>query len=213
MKPTTNRIAVALATLAFVLTLHGCAAIKGISDALTNLQRLQFKLDNVNGFTLNNNINLSNINSLSDIGVAEGIGLLSAFQSKRMPASFTVNVLARNPNDGSNGKSATPLYLSRISWRLLIDDRETIAGVTNNRLTIPGSGQSTVIPMQFTLDLFQFFGNNGYNDVINLALALGGRQGSSSRLKLLARVTVEHDLFGKFEYPNELTIVNTQFTN
>ncbi len=32
-------------------------------------------------------------------------------------------------------------------------------GVVNGPLTIPGSGQSVIIPLTINLDLFEFFGN------------------------------------------------------
>ena len=69
-----------------------------------------------------------------------------------------------------------------------------------------------IIPVDLSLDLMEFFGNRGYEDLLNLAFAIGGVNGSSSKLRLGARVTVETPL-GDVEYPNELTIVNASFTN
>jgi hypothetical protein len=198
--------------LVLVVSITGCSSLKQIADALNGLGRLQFKLDNVSGFQLNNSIDLGSLNSVSDVSIMQAAGLVAAFQQKRMPASFTVNVLAKNPNNGTNGKSATDLYLSKIAWTLLIDDKTTISGVTEKNLMIPASGQSISIPMTFSLDLFQFFGDKGYEDMINLALAIGGRSGSSSRLKLTARITATV-LGQSVTYPNDITIVNSQFSN
>jgi hypothetical protein len=62
------------------------------------------------------------------------------------------------------------------------------------------------------LDLVKFFQNKGYEDLVNLALAIGGNKGSSSNLTLYARPTVSTSL-GPIQYPEELRIVNVSFTN
>jgi len=194
------------------LAVAGCSTIQSISQALTDVGKLQFKLDRATDFTVNG-INISAINSVSDIDPLKAASLVMLVQKKQLPVAFTLNVQARNPNDGSNGKPPTDLYLRRIAWTLLIDNRTTINGIVDRRLQIPSSGQSTIIPITIGLDLFKFFGDKGYEDLMNLAFAIGGRSGSSSRLKLTAKVSAEVPGLGVVDYPGELTIVNTDFTN
>ena len=91
---------------------------------------------------------------------------------------------ARNPNDGSGGSTKTVSTLTRFDWRLLIDDQPTISGGIDRPLEIPGTGQSTIIPLRLELDLYEFFGSHGYDDLLNLALALGGKRGDISRVAL-----------------------------
>jgi hypothetical protein len=188
---------------------YGCSAIQG----LMGLNKLQFKLDNVNNFSVAG-INVANATSRGDISVGNILNLTSAFAQKKLPVSFTLNVAVKNPNTGGNGKAATNLFLRKIAWNLLIDDRTTISGVTDQRLEIPGTGQTVTVPLQIGLDLYQFFGDKGFDDLLNLALALGGRSGSASRLKLTARVSAEiPGTTAVVEYPGDITIVDRAFSN
>jgi hypothetical protein len=211
MKRTTATALLGLAVAAASVVGLGCSTLQ----SLGNLKKLQFQLGNVNGFRLNG-VDISRIRSASDINPLDLARLGQAIAMKSMPVEFTLNVLAKNPNAATStgtGNQATNLYLSRLDWRLLIDDRETINGVVNRRLEIPGNGQTTTIPLTMQLDLYKFFGGQGLNDIIGLAMAIGGANGSSSRLKLVAKVTVDAPIIGPVTYPNEITIVNTQFSN
>jgi len=214
MKQRTSQILIAVTGIALGSAFYGCQALKGIPSALADLKKLQFKLDNVSGFRLAG-VDISRFASRGDIGFGDVANLTAAVLQKRLPAEFTLNVAVRNPNDGASGtgRPATNLFLRKIAWTLLIDDRTTISGVTDQRLQIPGTGQTTTIPLTMQLDLFKFFSDRGADDLINLALAIGGQSGSSSRLKLSARITAEVPPLAPFEYPGDITIVNQGFTN
>lgn len=203
-----TRAAAAMAAVALAALLGSCAQL----GALADLKRLQFKLDNVNNFRLAG-VDVSRAAGKGDISAMDVINLGASVLQKRMPAEFTLNVAARNPNDASGGRQATSIFLRKIAWTLSIDDRTTISGVTDQRLQIPGTGQTVVIPLTISLDLYKFFGDRGVDDLINLALAIGGRNGSASRLKLSARITAEVPPLGPFEYPGDITIVDKNFTN
>lgn len=197
--------------IATTLFLSGCKTLNNLKDTFSNLQRLEFKLDNVNQFRLAG-VNLSNISSLNDISLVDGIKLTQAFANKRLPAQFVLNVDAKNPNDGKGGSKQSSATLTSFDWKLYIDDKETIAGDINNDFTVPGTGQSETIPLAMNIDLYEFFGNKGYEDMIRLALAIGGQNGSAARLKLDARPTVNTSL-GNINYPSRITIVDKDWTN
>ena len=190
-----------------VFTVGGCSVYK----SLVNLSRLQFKLGNVNGFALNG-VNLSNKSKLSDFSSIEMLRISQAVASGSLPVSFVLNVEAKNPNDGSGGYPNTNATITNFPWRLMINDKETISGGLKNSVTIPGTGEVSTIPIEMSLDLVKFFQNKGYEDLINLALAIGGNQGSSSKLTLYARPTVSTSI-GPIQYPEELRIVSVSFTN
>jgi hypothetical protein len=192
-----------------VLPLSGCATLSQIAQTLTNLKRLQFRLNGISDFALAG-IRLGEKNQMKDVSLRDGVQLLAAFRQKRLPARFLLNVGARNPNDGSGGSTQTTSTLTRFDWRLLIDNQPTISGGIDKPLEIPGTGQSTVIPLRVELDLCEFFGNRGYDDLINLALALGGKNNDISRVSLDARPTVTTPL-GDIAYPQHITIVNHEF--
>lgn len=184
----------------------GCT---GALDALSNLQRLQFKLGKVNGFTLSG-VRLDNKRSISDISLLDAANLVASFTRGQLPASFTLNVLAKNPNDGTGGTKNTSAILKSLAWRLFVDSKETINGNIGSNIEIPGVGQETTIPITMSLDLVKFFKDQGYENILNLALALGGVSGSSSRLTLKATPTVDTFL-GPITYPGEITIVDKEF--
>jgi hypothetical protein len=182
-----------------------------VYQTVVNLSRLQFKLGDVNNFTING-INISNKRSLQDFNAVEIINLTQVIASGKLPASFTLNVEAKNPNDGSGGYPKTNATIKEFPWRLEVDDVETIAGNIGTPVTVPGTGEVQNIPLTMNIDLMQFFGNKGLDNLVNLALTLGGQQGSSSKLSLFATPTVTSPI-GDIKYPGELKIVEQSFTN
>lgn len=179
-----------------------------VYHALTNVQRLQFKLGSVSGFNIAG-VNISNIASLKDISALDIIKLTNAFASGKFPSSFTLNLIAKNPNDGTGGTNQTTAIIKNLDWRLLIDNNETINGAIQN-VEVPGIGQETIIPVLISLDLLQFFSNKSYDDLINLAFAIGGKNGSSARLTLKVKPTVE-TILGSITYPGEISVIDKEF--
>ncbi|MBN2344803.1 MAG: hypothetical protein JXO51_00325 [Candidatus Aminicenantes bacterium] len=199
----------ALVLMLCVLLLQGCATLGEIARTLTSLKRLQFRLQGIGDFTLAG-VSVEGKSQLRDFSVADGIRLLAAFRNGSLPARFLLNVEARNPNDGSGGTTRTISTLTRFDWRLLIDDQPTVSGGIDRPLEIPGTGKATVIPLRLELDLYEFFGRGGYDDLLNLALALGGRGGDISRVALDAQPSVSTPI-GDIAWPERITIVSREF--
>lgn len=196
-------------TIFSVLFLNNCQTLTQVANSLA---KIQFKLQNVTNFKLAS-IDIFNKRSLSDITAIDGVNLLRAFNSKKFPAEFVLNVAAINPNNSSNTNNkqqATSFSLTSLDWRLLVDDVSTISGDIGSPIQIPSSGKTTIIPLNMSLDLYKFFANKGYEGILNLALAIGGVNNSSSRLKLDAMPTVKTPL-GSIKYPNRITIVDKEF--
>ena len=189
-----------------ILGLVSCS----VYESFVNLSRLEFKLGNINGFQING-INISNKSKISDFSLQDALSLTSIFTNGNFPVSFTLNVQAKNPNDGTGGYKKTDATLKSFPWRLLIDNKETISGNIDSPVTIPGTGGVTNIPITIQMDLVKYFNDQGYESLINLALTLGGKEGSSSRLTLYANPVVSSP-FGDISYPGELKIVDTKFT-
>jgi hypothetical protein len=61
-----------------------------------------------------------------------------------------------------------------------------------------------------SLDLIKFFKEQGYESLLNLALALGGVHGSAARINLRATPTVD-TFIGPITYPGEITIIDKEF--
>lgn len=191
--------------------ISGCASLQQLQDTLLNAKRLQFKLASVTPGTLAG-INLALIDSPAKISVLDGLKLANAFRQKSLPVSLTLNVAAKNPNDGTGGSPQKAALLKALAWTLKIDGKETIAGDIPSPIEIPGTGQATVIPLQLSLDLYKFFGDQGYDNLLNLALAVAGQKGSTSRLTLSAVPTVS--VAGlDLKYPGQIEIVDKEFSN
>jgi hypothetical protein len=190
------------------LSLQSCATLEDLAGALMNLQRLKFKLGPVRDFALLG-IPFSAKTNLKDFSYADGLRLFDGFRSKRLPAEFVLDILALNPNDGTGGSRQTVSTLTSLESRLLIDGTPTITGNIDQPVEIPGTGQETVISIRLGIDLYEFFGNKGYEEIIGLALAIGGR-GDASRLSLDAQPRVTTP-FGPITYPGRITIVSAEF--
>lgn len=183
----------------------GCASI---SDAVSNAQRLQWKLGTVSGMNLSG-VDVSKVSNLSSINALDLIKLTSAVGSGKLPVGFTLNLLAKNPAGDGGSKNSSDVIKS-VAWRLLIDNAETITGNVAGPITIPGVGQTATIPVSINLDLMQFFKNEGLSNLVGLALGIGGKSGSPARLSLKIQPTIDTFL-GPITYPGEITVIDKEF--
>lgn len=197
------------AVLATLCLVQSCATLGDMASVLANLQRLKFKIGGVHDFRLIG-LDIGGKARLSDFGAADLLKVAQSYASKKLPASFVLDVLAVNPNDGTNGTSKTTSTLTSLECRLLIDGNPTVIGNIDQPIEIPGTGAESVIPLRLSLDLLEFFGDKRYEDLVGLALAIGGRGGSPARLSLDAQPTVSTPL-GPVTYPGRVTIVSTDF--
>jgi len=203
------RPAAALLALAGALALSSCAALDEMASALTNLQRLKFKLSGVRDFRLLG-IDIGGKAGLSEFSARDALRLADAYRTKKLPVEFVLDVLAVNPNDGTGGSRQTTSTLTGLECRLLIDGQPTVTGNIDQPLEVPGTGQESVVPIRLSLDLFEFFAGKQYDDLLNLALALGGKARTPARLSLDAQPTVSTPL-RPITYPGRITIVSTEF--
>jgi hypothetical protein len=204
-----RRMACFAAVLAAVLGLQSCAALDEMASVLTSLQRLQFKIGAVGDFRLAG-IALSGKTKLSQFSAADALKLVQSFAAKQLAADFVLEVLAVNPNDGTGGTTRTTSTLTGLESRLLIDGRPTVTGDIVQPVEIPGSGQAVTIPIRLSLDLVEFFGDKRYEDLVDLALAIGGGSGDATRVALDAQPRVTTPL-GTMAYPGRITIVSAEF--
>jgi hypothetical protein len=208
-KPTMMAVGPVVLILACVLFVQSCATLDQMAAALANLKRLQFKIEGVNDFRLAG-ISLGGKTNLTQLTPTDALQLVNAFGTKKLPADFVLNVLAVNPNDGTGGSAKTVSTLTALECRLLIDGKPTVNGNIERPVDIPGTGQATVIPIRLSLDLFEFFSDRRYEDLIGLALALGGANQTPTKVALDALPSVTTPL-GTIAYPGRLTIVSTEF--
>lgn len=209
MRRRLGSLAVSLLVVAVALAPAGCATLDQLASTLVNLKRLQFRIGQVTGFRLAG-IDLGRTSSLSQLTAYDALSLAGAYASRRLPAELVVEVEAVNPNDGTAGAPRTTSTLTSLECRLLVDGRPTVTGNIDQPFEIPGTGQAAVVPIRLSLDLYEFFGEKRYADLVDLALALGGARRDTSRISLDALPTVTTPL-GNITYPGRITIVGGQF--
>lgn len=200
-----RKLLIVCLSVSLFLNFSSCSILK----TFENIGRLKFRLGTIDNL-LFSGVSVNSKSRLQDFNAAEVLRLTSAVAQKKLPVSFTLNIQALNPNTGSGGGAATDLTLKSFPWRLYIDDKETISGDISAPIYVPGKGEATVFPLKVNLDLFRFFGDRGFESLVNLGLKLGGMHGSSVNVKLVAKPTISSPI-GDITYPKELTIVNQQY--
>jgi len=203
------RRSILLLALAGILHFQSCATLDQMASVIASLQRLRFKLSGVRDFRLLG-LDISGKSKLSEFSAMDALRMVESYRSKKLPVDFVVDVLAVNPNDGTGGTRRTTSTLTGLECRLLIDSKPTVTGNIDSPVEIPGTGQESVIPIRISLDLLEFFGDKRYEDLLQLALAIGGRSRSPSRLSFDAQPTVSTPI-GPMTYPGRITIISTEF--
>ncbi|MFZ9869662.1 MAG: hypothetical protein ACO3I4_05660 [Candidatus Kapaibacteriota bacterium] len=194
---------------AVLLGTAGCKSISDISTSLLSLEKMEFRLAGIQDMRLAG-VGMSSVAAVSDLSIQDALALTTAFQRRSLPTTFVLKVEARNPNTGGAGKRSSPLKLTALNWRLIIDGVPTVAGDLDRPIEIPGTQDVAIIPITVSIDLYRFFAEQGYDKILNLAMALGGKQGSTARVQLDAKPSVEAP-FGSLTYPGRITIVDSEF--
>ncbi len=196
--------------LIFVIPVLVLLTACNIVQTYQNITRLKFKLGNVDNVTVAN-INVSGKSKLSDFNPMDVLKLTSSLTQGEFPLSFVINIEAKNPSEGAGGGvSDNSITLKSFPFKLFIDDVETISGNINEPVYVPSKGENKIIPITVGLDLKKFFKDKGLDKMVNLVLALGGKNKDASKIKLVVRPTIGTPI-GDFKYPNEITVVSYQF--
>ena len=196
-------INISLFLLVFVFS--SCAILK----TLENVKRLKFQLGTIDNIRLSG-ISIQGKNKIEDFNAMDGLNLVQAFATKKMPVQFTLNIIAENPNNGTGGYPRTDISLKSFPWKLYIDNKETISGNIQRPIVVPGVGEATVFPLGIEIDLYQLFGSQGYKGVLDLALRIAGTSNTPVDIKLTAKPVIGSPI-GDLAYPDELTIVKKEF--
>lgn len=204
-------ISIVAILLTFSLLTTSCEILQDIMNASSNLKRLQFKVAGVSNFQIGST-GISNKDNISNFGLSDIASFVSNVKNKRFPVSFILNIDAKNPNDGTGGAPSTKSSISAMPWDLYVNETKTISGGLANSVHVPGTGETVTIPLRISFDFLEFFADKGYKDLVNLALAIGGKDGSASQIKLKAQPVVSTSL-GNIKYPGKLTIASKEWTN
>jgi len=188
-----------------LLFLFGCS----VQQTVTNISRLKFQIKSVSDFSLNG-INISHKDKLTDYSPTDLLRLAPIFTSGKMPVTFNLNILVKNPNDGTGGYPPTDVTIKSFPWELYINDEKTVSGNIENEIIIPGIGEESIVSIKINVDLIEVFGSDQMNDLLKQALEIGGDKASTSNIKLVA-MPVLGTSFGDISYPLPITIVDYEF--
>jgi len=175
--------------MAAVLMLGSCATMQQAMQ----LSSVKFTLDHVSSLRLAG-IDLMNVRSVDDLNMFQIARATLALSRQELPLDMTIHLKTENPL--INQIAAT---LVSMDWTLLLDGRETISGVLNDRITLP-AGEAQTIPITLGLNMYQYFNEKNATDMLDLALAFAGSNGSIPKgVGLRIRPTVETP-FGPMTY-------------
>ncbi|MBE2280983.1 MAG: hypothetical protein IAE91_11370 [Ignavibacteriaceae bacterium] len=189
---------------AFIFT--GCS----VYQSIVNLTRLKFKLDGVTSISVAG-INVLGKNSISDFNFGEIASVTASVIQGTLPVALTLNVAALNPNDGTGGYAQTDATLKSFPYRFVVDGKDFITGNIANPISIPGTGQTTNIGLNFSLDLAQLLAGQGYESLLNTVLMIAGVGKGQTQIALYAQPVVS-TIIGDIQYPGEIKIIDTEFT-
>jgi len=184
-----------LVSLLIVATVGACATLQQIAA----LRQVTFSLAGVQDARLAG-VPLNRIASYRDLTATEVGRLGLAIARNDLPFEFRVDVQAKNP-----AENRTTATMVRLSWALLLDEKETIHGVLDSSLVLP-PGQPVVIPLQMRLNLREFFSGPA-ESLVNLAAGLAGLNADPTRIALRAVPTIDTPV-GPIEYPSPITIIS-----
>ncbi len=194
-----------LLLIILITTLTSCSVYK----TFVNVSRLKFKIASVKDFKLLG-FPLQDKSSYNDFGLEDIFKLTTALARGKMPASFVVNLAAKNPNDGKGGFAPTDITIESFPWKLFINNKEILSGNFDKPIKVPGVGQIKIIPLRVQFDLLKIFKNKSVRDIVDIALSIGGAKASASHVKIIAKPVLGTP-FGKITYPKPITIVSQKF--
>lgn len=173
----------------------GCQTLQQIAQ----LRNVDFAIDRASQANLAG-VDLDRYEGYGDLRPLDIARIGSAIAEGNLPLDFTLHLAARNPDENN-----VAARLVRMDWTLFLEDRETISGQYDNEILLP-PGEVTDVPINISLDLMRFFGDN-IRDMVDIALAATGQGGSPRRLHLEATPIIDTRL-GPIRYPQPITIVS-----
>jgi LEA14-like dessication related protein len=111
------------------------------------------------------------------------IKITTAFATKSLPLNATINVKATNPGNAAAA-------IQRLDWAIDLESKEILNGSVNQPINVPANGGSTIIPFSIGVDLFQLFGGETKDNLINLALNIANAGESTSKVSIRIKPTI-----------------------
>ncbi|GAB4126545.1 MAG: hypothetical protein OHK0045_01350 [Raineya sp.] len=176
----------------FFIFLFSCRTIREVK----NLAQCEFSTTTIENLRLAN-VNVQDASEISEISPLEIAGILRSVSQKTLPLSFVVNINISNPNE----KLAALNYLE---WIADIDKVEIARGVVNQRYEI-AAGQSIVMPLQISSDLYKIFSQKEGRELVGKALGVKDEDNRPKNLSLRVKPSISVGK-GYIKYPGYITV-------
>jgi len=201
-----NRFQISTVVIVLALPLlfftDGCGVSRQVNQ-VKNLSNCDFQIHSVENLNLAG-ISIQNVNSVSDLGLADFGRIMAAMILPVFPLSMTLNIVGRNPN-------TKPAGLNKLDWILFIDDIQMTSGSLDQAFVIPPNQGTAVIPVQITVDLKKVLNGRSADALVNFGLNLKGKGGTPTRFMIKLKPTI---MTGKtpLTYPGYIT-VRTEYSS
>jgi len=159
-------------------TLTGCS----ILSELTALTKCEFSFHSAQDPVISG-IDIMKVQAFTDLTFMDGQRVLANLLQKKLPFGVTANVEVRNPGIASAA-------VNYIDWIAFIDDIQISTGRIENRIEVPGSGGTAIVPIRIETDLFQYLEGDNPKTMLNFGLNLIDAGGQPSRLSLKIKPAV-----------------------
>jgi len=166
--------------LALMLSFPSCDVLRQVQE-MQMLAKCEFRIHKVTDINLAG-VNVSNIQSLSDVSVLDALLLTNAFLSNQLPLNFNLNLQVKNPNEQSAS-------LNQIEWVLFIDDLQMLEGTINERFMV-GPAETSTLPVQIGFNLAEVLSGERRDKVLDFGLGLADGTGSTTRVMVKLKPSV-----------------------
>lgn len=163
-----------------VLFLTSCDILEQVAQVAA-LQECEFEMDNVDNVKVLG-IRMDNKDEISDFSFSDLAKLTAAIGGGTLPLEMDLNVKVTNPNTQTAA-------MTRMDWKVYLDDVHMVDGVVSDRVTIQPNG-SAVVPFRAALDLNDVISGDGLDAMLNLVMNLSGHSNEASRLKLKVKPAI-----------------------
>ncbi len=148
-------------------------------------------------------VNVQQIRSVSDLNLLQAGKITAAYAGGSLPLNMIINMDVRNPNPSNAA-------LNNMEWILVIDGKEIVNGVVNERVSIAPNGGVSTLPIRISADLRKIMAKNTPEENINLGMGLvGAGNQPSPKMTLKVKPSI---MIGSatIRYPGYIN-VNTNF--
>ena len=195
-----------LTLILLTLFLSSCSLFKpGL-----NVVPLQFKLHSADSIILGG-IDISKIEKLEELTDENIKNLYRVVYNEKLPLSFNLKVAVKNPNkNGDELGKAIDITLSSFPFNLYVVEKPTQSYNIKKSILVKANKDETIINIPISVDLWEFYKGNNFNNTVEPVIKYGGINGLISKIRLLAKPTIETEV-GSMEYEKEISVVDYKF--